>query len=238
LSPEAGLPCSPGFLRVSGPFGISAERRLARAGSHEPIPASRIGVVRARARAATSLNHCALSLLAGGPCDRGNLCRRRPQGHRVCCCRVSQSPGFLRLLRSFGIRHSVGCAAVGAASGAARAARGNGALTIASYLVFGPCERRICARAPAAAGSGAGAGGGKRRAMVRLAAGWGGGARVLCAAVGDIAGDAMKPCPRRIGQGSSSAPRSLPASSLPRASQAECDTLTDFPDTSTDFRDT
>jgi hypothetical protein len=61
---------SPGFLRHSGSFGISAEIGLR---GQEPIDVALLGLGFTRQG---SGNHIALTLCSVGPWDRGNLCRR------------------------------------------------------------------------------------------------------------------------------------------------------------------
>ena len=63
---------SPGFLRLSGTFGISAGIGLR--GS------DRYGAARARITRQGSLNHVALTLCSVGPWDRGNLCQPGASG--------------------------------------------------------------------------------------------------------------------------------------------------------------
>jgi hypothetical protein len=65
---------SPGFLRLLGSFGISIPRPAGRA---KPIHVALLGLGFAGQR---SVNHGGLTLRSGGPCDRGNLCPRSPNG--------------------------------------------------------------------------------------------------------------------------------------------------------------
>jgi hypothetical protein len=63
---------SPGIVRLLGSFGISTP--LA---THGP-ELIRQGAAWLEFAGQRSVNHCVLTLCLAGPCDRGNLCRRRP----------------------------------------------------------------------------------------------------------------------------------------------------------------
>jgi hypothetical protein len=146
---------------------------------------------------------------------------------------LADSPGFLRVSGSFGILDLAGRGPAGADPGAGVSWQRNVNHCSLTFCSLGPWDRgNLCRRAAAAGGAGGG-----RVGVPGCGVGVAAGRVVAPGSYARLSATSlamtMEPCPRgpRWCQGASPALRPLPASGLPPASQAECDTPTDFRDT-------